>query len=171
MALKIIAALLIMLTPLLMAACGKAETAAPVSMPALIHEPDYWLRPATASAEEISLDGIETTGTYLDTVLPCQGTEELIPYAADIYHAGDCALTFCLYGFCIRTGELVAKSFFSSISAVRGLAAEGSFTENLYLCKISSSGCAPCCSRLILICKCLQLGHTALICLKTSPSG
>ena len=50
---KIIAALLIMLTPLSMAACGKAETAAPVSAEVLVDETEAGPRPAAASAEEI----------------------------------------------------------------------------------------------------------------------
>ncbi len=144
--LKIIAALLIMLMLLSMAACGKTETAVPVSVEALTHEPDYRPKPASASTEEISLDGIETLDdvlTYLDTVLPYQGKEELIPYVADIYHAGDSRLTFYLYGFCTRTGELVTRPVFSDISVVRGVAADGSFTENLYLCWISAFGCGP----------------------------
>ena len=51
--LKIIAVLLIMLTPLSMAACGKAETAAPVSAEVLVDETEAGSRPAAASAEEI----------------------------------------------------------------------------------------------------------------------
>ena len=147
--LKIIAALLIILMPLSMAACGKAETseaAAPVSTAALIHEPEYTPEPVTASAEEISLDGIDTLDdvlAYLDTVLPYQGNEELIPYAADIYHAGDSMLTFSMYGFCTRTGKLVTKPVFSDISVVRSLAADGTAMENLYLCFIPSFGCDP----------------------------
>ncbi len=50
---KIIAALLIMLTPLSMAACGKAETAAPVSAEVLVDETETGPKPAAASAEEI----------------------------------------------------------------------------------------------------------------------
>ena len=51
--LKIIAVLLIMLTPLSMAACGKAETAAPVSAEVLVDETEAGPKPAAASAEEI----------------------------------------------------------------------------------------------------------------------
>ena len=51
--LKIIAVLLIMLTPLSMAACGKAETAAPVPSEVHADETEAGPRPAAASAEEI----------------------------------------------------------------------------------------------------------------------
>ena len=51
--LKIIAVLLIMLTPLSMAACGKAETAAPVSAEVLVDETQAGPKPTAASAEEI----------------------------------------------------------------------------------------------------------------------
>ena len=51
--LKIIAVLLIMLTPLSMAACGRAETAAPVSAEVLDDEAEAGPKPAAASAEEI----------------------------------------------------------------------------------------------------------------------
>ncbi len=42
-----------MLTPLSMAACGKAETAAPVSAEVLVDETEAGPKPAAASAEEI----------------------------------------------------------------------------------------------------------------------
>ena len=51
--LKIIAVLLIMLTPLSMAACGKAETAAPVPSEVHADETEAGPRPAAAPAEEI----------------------------------------------------------------------------------------------------------------------
>ena len=51
--LKIIAVLLIMLTPLSMAACGKAETDAPVSAEVLVDETEAGPTPAASSAEEI----------------------------------------------------------------------------------------------------------------------
>ena len=51
--LKIIAVLLIMLTPLSMAACGKAATAAPVPSEVHADETEAGPRPAAASAEEI----------------------------------------------------------------------------------------------------------------------
>ncbi len=133
--LKITAVLLVVLMALSMAACGKTETPDP--------EP---AAPAAVSAQEVHLDGMETLGdvlAYLDTALPYPGGEELIPYAADIYRAGESTLTFYLYGFCTRTGELVTRPVFSDISVVRGLAADGSVTELLYLCRIPAFGCAP----------------------------
>ena len=51
--LKIIAVLLIMLTPLSMAACGKAETAAPVSAEVLVDETEAGHKPTAVPAEEI----------------------------------------------------------------------------------------------------------------------
>ena len=51
--LKIIAVLLGMLMPLSMAACGKTETAAPISAEVLVDETEAGPRPAAASAEEI----------------------------------------------------------------------------------------------------------------------
>ena len=51
--LKIITALLVLLTLLSVAACGKAEMPVPVSTAPLIHEPEYMPKPAEASAEEI----------------------------------------------------------------------------------------------------------------------
>ena len=146
---KRIALILAVLMLLPMAACGKAEpaeTTEPASTTAPVDEAEYTPKPATASAGEIGLDGLKTLDdvrAYLDTVLPYQGEEELIPYVADIYHAGECTLTFYLYGFCTRTGELVTKPVFSDISVVRGLAADGTVTENLYLCWIPAFGCSP----------------------------
>ena len=51
--LKIIPVLLIMLTPLSMAACGKDDTPAPVSAEVLVDETEAGPKPAAASAEEI----------------------------------------------------------------------------------------------------------------------
>ena len=139
------AALLILLAALLTAACGRTETtetAVPVPSGAPAAGQTAAAKPAVASAEDVSLDCLETVEdvyAYLDTVLPYEGDEELIPYVADIYSTGDNALTFYLFGFCTRTGELVTKPVFSSISVVRGLAADGSFTEDLYLCWIPAS--------------------------------
>ena len=45
--------LIILLAVLLMAACGKAETAAPVSAEVLVDETETGPKPAAASAEEI----------------------------------------------------------------------------------------------------------------------
>ena len=142
---KITAVLLVVLMLFSLAACGRTETtetAGPVPSGAPAAGQTAAAKPAVASAEDVSLDGLETVEdvyAYLDTVLPYEGDEELIPYVADIYSTGDNALTFYLFGFCTRTGELVTKPVFSSISVVRGLAADGSFTENLYLCWIPAS--------------------------------
>ena len=72
-----------------------------------------------ASAEDVSLESLKTADdvvSHLETVLPREGDEKLIPYAADIYHAGDNTMSWTLLGFCTPGGRIVTKPVFAGIS-------------------------------------------------------
>ena len=78
--LKIIAVLLTMLTPLSMAACGKAETAAPVSAEVLVDETQAGPKPTAASAEEIHPLGNTSPQDQQEETLSANPTETGDPY-------------------------------------------------------------------------------------------
>lgn len=96
--------------------------------------------PALISLDE--LESVEDVCSYLSEVLPYEGKEELIPYAADLYTAGDCTWELALLGFCTRSGEIVTKPVFREIRKVAPVGdiwPEGT-PQYLYLCQISCSG-------------------------------
>ena len=145
---RTIALLLAMLSLFALAACGETPEAAPTGAPAETAAPsEIPIEPApeipTATAEELSLAGLETVEevrAYLDTVLPRGRDEVLIPYVADIYHAGENTLTWMLFGFCTRDGEIVTKPVFRSVEPVRELLSDWPDPETLYLCFFPSDG-------------------------------
>ena len=134
--------LLAVLTLLSLSACGTPEESGAPESPAV--QPETSAAPvetpravATASAEDLSLAELKTVDEvldYLDTVLPYQGDEALIPYVADLYHAGDNAFVFELCGFCTRSGEIITKPVFGGIRVVRALPGDGQEPELLYQC-------------------------------------
>lgn len=125
-----------------LSACGTPEESGAPESPAV--QPETSTLPvetpiavATASTEELSLAELKTVTDaldYLDTVLPYRGDEELIPYVADLYHAGDNAFVFEQCGFCTRRGEIVTKPVFSGIRVVRSLSSDGQEAQLLYQC-------------------------------------
>ena len=102
------------------------------------------LEVVTPSAEDLSLEGLETKSdvlAYLDTVLPWEGDEELIPYVGGIFGCGENTATWGLYGFCTRSGKIVTKPVF--IEVLKGNAVGDDWPEGtteLYLCVLGFGG-------------------------------